>query len=107
VLFRAGIALSKKGKWRRVAGPALLTRHLRVSGALNCKSVSKRTGLWLEDRSIHIKPSEIVRGKRVGVDYAGKKWAAKPYNFRISEPRIKRIVRSFSCQGGGVIDARS
>lgn len=79
VLLRAGRAPDGKN----IIGPARLTKYLRVSGKFNGKSASRRTGLWFEDRGIKIKSSQIIRGKRIGVDYAGK-WAGKPYNFKIS-----------------------
>jgi len=78
VLLRAGRATDGK----IINGPARLAKYLKIDKRFNGKSASRRTGLWFEDRGIHIKPSQIIAGKRIGVDYAGK-WARKPYNFRI------------------------
>jgi DNA-3-methyladenine glycosylase len=92
---------------KKLGGPARLTKYLKIDGKLNGKPATKKTGLWFEDRGINprskrgtldlarmiskipragarvkVKPLQIVRCKRVGVDYAGK-WADKLYNFRI------------------------
>jgi DNA-3-methyladenine glycosylase len=66
-----------------INGPARLTKFLKIDKGLNDKAVSRDSGLWIEDRDVKIKPSQIKRGKRVGVDYAGT-WAKKSYNFCLS-----------------------
>jgi DNA-3-methyladenine glycosylase len=107
VLLRGGKSQSANGEWIDINGPARLTKYLKIDGKLNGKPANKKTGLWFEDRGINlrskqgalallrmineiprtgarvkIKPLQIVRSKRIGVDYAGK-WANKLYNFRI------------------------
>ncbi len=67
---------------KNINGPARLTKYLKVDKRFNNKSASRRTGLWIEDRGIKIKRSQINRRPRIGVDYAGK-WAKKPYNFSV------------------------
>lgn len=78
VLLRAGRTTDGKN----ITGPARLTKYLKINGKLNGKTANKKTGLWFEDRGVKIKPPQIVAGKRIGVDYAGK-WAKKLYNFKI------------------------
>lgn len=63
-----------------ISGPARLTKFLKIDKRLNGKSASQKNGLWIEDRGIKIKPRDIVRGKRIGVDYAGK-WRNKLWRF--------------------------
>ncbi|RJP45925.1 DNA-3-methyladenine glycosylase, partial [Candidatus Parcubacteria bacterium] len=63
-------------------GPARLTKHLKIDKRLNGKSAIRRSGLWIEDRGTKIKSSQVKRGKRIGVDYAGR-WAKKLYNFSL------------------------
>ncbi|MDP2668509.1 MAG: DNA-3-methyladenine glycosylase [bacterium] len=63
-------------------GPAKLTKFLKIDGRFNAKPASKKIKLWIEDRGIKIKSSQIRRLPRIGVDYAGK-WAKKPYRFCI------------------------
>lgn len=64
-------------------GPAKLTKFLKIDKKFNGKTAGKKTGLWFEDRGIKIRKSQILKTKRIGVDYAGKKWANKPYRFII------------------------
>ncbi|MEK7068174.1 MAG: DNA-3-methyladenine glycosylase, partial [Patescibacteria group bacterium] len=54
------------------AGPAKLTKFLHIDKSLNNISVfTKKYGLWVESGA-PVPPAQIVRAKRVGVDYAGK-----------------------------------
>lgn len=78
VLLRAGRAADGKD----VKGPARLAKYLKIDKRFNGKPASRRTGLWFEDRGIRTKQSQIVAGKRIGVEYAGE-WAKKLYNFSI------------------------
>ncbi|RJQ28563.1 DNA-3-methyladenine glycosylase [Candidatus Parcubacteria bacterium] len=65
-----------------IFGPARLTKYLKIDKRLNGKSANKNSGLWIEDRGVKIKPSQVRRGKRIGVDYAGE-WSKKLYNFSL------------------------
>ena len=65
-----------------INGPARFTKYLKIDKRLNGKPANRQSGLWIESRGVKIKPSQIKRGKRIGVDYAGA-WAKKPYNFVI------------------------
>jgi len=58
-----------------------------VSEALGIKTSHNETDLlgkeiWIEDRGLIVKPSDIVAGPRIGVDYAGAD-AKRPWRFRI------------------------
>lgn len=68
-----------------INGPARLTRKLKIDKGFNQKKAVPRTGLWIEDRGVHISPKKIKRGPRIGVAYAGEIWAKKPYRFWIEE----------------------
>jgi len=64
-------------------GPAKLTKALRIDKKLNGKKLGKKSGLWIESPS---QDAPAYRGKikhatRIGVAYAGKIWASKPYRF--------------------------
>lgn len=61
-------------------GPGRVCKYFKVDKRFNAKPANKKTGLWIEDRSIKIIPREIGRGKRVGVDYAGE-WKEKLWRF--------------------------
>lgn len=82
VLLRSGKWRIANGKWTEINGPARLTKFLKIDKRLNGKQSNRKAGLWLEDRRVKIKPAQVKRGPRVGVDYAGK-WAKKQYNFKL------------------------
>lgn len=72
-----------------ISGPARLTKRLQIDKSLNGKKLGKKSGLWIES-DLKIKNSKpaspagrlkIVRTPRIGVSYAGKIWANKPYRF--------------------------
>lgn len=65
-----------------VGGPGKLCRYLQIDKTLNREDLTKGTKLWLEDRSVKIKPSNIKRLPRVGIDYAGS-YKNKPWRFVI------------------------
>jgi DNA-3-methyladenine glycosylase len=77
-------------------GPARLTKGLEITGAFNRTSAAARDSLWIEDRGITPPREEVERTPRIGVDYAGPEWAAKPYRFvwnhveRLPRPRRSR-----------------
>lgn len=62
-------------------GPGKLCQALKIDKSLNNLDLADCT-LWLEDRGLKIKPSEVVAAKRIGVDYAGK-YKNKPWRFYI------------------------
>jgi len=60
-------------------GPARLTKALKIDKSFNGLPIyTKKHGIWIESRDTEIKPSQIKKTTRVGVDYAGrykdKKW---------------------------------
>lgn len=62
-------------------GPAKLTKALGVTGALNGRTLSRRTGLWVEPPKADDPRPKVAAGPRVGVSYAGPVWSRKPYRF--------------------------
>ncbi|MFN7088519.1 MAG: DNA-3-methyladenine glycosylase [Candidatus Paceibacteria bacterium] len=59
-------------------GPGKLCRTLKIDDSFNSVDLCKSKEIWLEDRGE--KPTKIKRGKRIGVDYAGK-WKDKLWRF--------------------------
>ncbi len=88
ILLRAGRTADN----RNIVGPARLTKYLKINGKFNGKTAGRNTGLWFEDRGVKIKPRDIIRGKRIGVDYAGA-WANKLYNFKFVKVKDKNAAR--------------
>ena len=68
---------------RFVAGPGNVTRHLKIGKKLDGADATVSKELWIEDRGVRIPARSVIRGPRVGVEYAGRHWAAKPWRFRI------------------------
>src|SRR4029453_17280111 len=60
-----------------IVGPARLTKALRINGDLNEKMANKETGVWLSEGPPRRK--QIIPSARIGVDYAGPLWSAKPF----------------------------
>ncbi len=68
-----------------IVGPARLTKALSIDKTLNTKPLSKRAGLWIEDRGVLVKPRDIERTPRVGINYAGE-YVHKPWRFVLKKP---------------------
>ncbi|MBI5413529.1 DNA-3-methyladenine glycosylase [Candidatus Peregrinibacteria bacterium] len=64
-----------------IHGPARLTNFLKIGKEFNGKSAEPANGLWFENRGVIIKPGQIKKTPRIGVDYAGRVWAQKPLRF--------------------------
>lgn len=73
-----------------VSGPARVAKFFKIDGKLNGKSANRETGLWVEDRVVKIKTSDVKRTPRIGVGYAGKVWGKKPYRFLYIPKNKKR-----------------
>lgn len=66
-------------------GPGRLTKRFRITKGLNKKASRKHTGLWIEDRRVRVASNRIKRTKRIGVEYAGREWANKPFRFVLKQ----------------------
>ncbi len=63
-------------------GPGRLTRRMKIDGTCNDRWLNRASGLWLEDDRAGAEPhARVQRLPRIGVDYAGPEWAAKPWRF--------------------------
>lgn len=63
-----------------VDGPGRVARALDVDGRLSGEDLAASKRLWIEDRGV--RPRRVITGPRVGIDYAGRYWAARPWRFR-------------------------
>lgn len=63
-------------------GPARLTKKLQIDKSFNNQHVDGNERLYFVDDGF--KP-RIRTDKRVGIDYAGEEWAAKPWRFCAAE----------------------
>jgi DNA-3-methyladenine glycosylase len=74
-------------------GPGLLCRALDIDRSLNGTDLTG-DALWLESPAQPLKRRpRIVRGPRIGVDYAGD-WAAKPWRFYERDSPYVSTVRA-------------
>ncbi len=87
VLIRAGLlfSYSRELENNKASGPGRLTKRLRITGKLNGEAIHPKNGLWVEDRGVRISPRKIIKAPRVGVDYSGPIWSAKPWRYRIKQ----------------------
>ncbi|MDD5570159.1 MAG: DNA-3-methyladenine glycosylase [Bacteroidales bacterium] len=80
-----GLILKRRNKTKIdnkiTTGPGTVCQALGI----NCKHSGETllsNKIWLEDRGLKINKKQIIAGKRIGVDYAGKDALLK-YNFKI------------------------
>ena len=64
-------------------GPGRVTKFFGIDKSFNEQSATKKTGLYIVDKGVVIKPKDIKKTARTGVDYAGPIWATKEYKFYI------------------------
>ncbi len=82
VLIRGGVAMNSK-KNIILDGPGKLTRFFGISRKYNGKPARVSSGLWFEDQGMHIQKKHIRSTPRIGIAYAGKRWAAKKWRYVI------------------------
>ncbi|MBI3527042.1 MAG: DNA-3-methyladenine glycosylase [Betaproteobacteria bacterium] len=82
VLIR-GILADPNGERKLLAGPGRVTKYLKIDKKLDGADVTDSKQIWLEDRGVRIPARSIKRGPRIGVDFAGPYWAARPWRFWI------------------------
>jgi DNA-3-methyladenine glycosylase len=77
-----------------VSGPGRLTRALGIDRRLNGAAAEPASGLHLEDRGLVVPKKWVRTTPRVGVDFAGPVWAAKPWRFLIEPARVAELTRA-------------
>lgn len=93
--YPAAILIRGAGEY---SGPARLTKALGVNGSHNRTPATAAEELWLENRGSEPPADAVTRAPRIGVDYAGPVWSAKPYRF-VWEERAnaaKKLIRRSS-----------
>lgn len=63
-------------------GPGKLTKHLQIDKSFYGEDLNSSNRLWVEDNLNHA-PFEILKSKRIGIDYAGDIWKNKLWRFCI------------------------
>jgi DNA-3-methyladenine glycosylase len=82
VLIRA-VILENGEEPELVIGPGRVTRRLQIDQQLTGTDVTRSKDLWLEDRGVRMPARRVLTGPRIGIDYAGAYWAARPWRFWI------------------------
>jgi len=72
-----------------IIGPGRLTKQLKIGRSLNGSLAEPLSGLHLEDYGIKVPRKLIVAGPRIGVQYSGPIWAAKPWRFRFDPGKLQ------------------
>lgn len=70
-------------------GPGKLCRYLKLNKSFYGEDLTKSKRIWLEDRGVKIKPSQIKTSARIGIDYAGPYWARRKWRFFIKDTNVK------------------
>ena len=70
-----------KGKKYLANGPGKVCSYLKLDKSFNCEDLTKSKRIWLENRGLRIKPSQIIATKRVGIDYARPYWSRRKWRF--------------------------
>jgi len=63
------------------SGPGKLCRYLKLDKSFYGEDLTKSKRIWLEDRGIEVKLSQIRATKRIGIDYAGPYWSKRKWRF--------------------------
>lgn len=69
-----------------LVGPGRVTKGLGIDRRFNAQPALPATGLWIERGARAPEDSAILATPRIGVDYAGVEWAAKPWRFVLQPP---------------------
>ena len=73
------------------SGPGRVTKALAIDRTLNgTRATNRSAGLWLEDRGGLVPARAVVASPRVGVEFAGPKWSAKPWRFTLDPRALSR-----------------
>ena len=85
VLIR-GVLTAGSAQRTLVSGPGRVTSYLCVDRRLDRIDATQSMRMWIEDRDVRVPVRRVMTGPRVGIDYAGAYWAARPWRFWIDLP---------------------
>lgn len=63
------------------SGPGKLCQYLKLDKSFYGEDLVSSKRIWLEDRKVKIKSSQIIATKRIGIDYAGPYWSQRKWRF--------------------------
>ncbi|MCD6528622.1 DNA-3-methyladenine glycosylase [bacterium] len=65
-------------------GPGKLCKWLKLDKSFYAEDLTKSKRLWIEEGE-KIKEDQIVRARRIGIDYAGLYWSRRKWRFYIKD----------------------
>ena len=71
-----------------IVGPARLTKALHIDKTFTGKPLGKKTGLWIEDKGMRVRPKDSIKTPRIGIPYAGI-YKDKPWRFVLKKMQKK------------------
>jgi len=70
-------------------GPGILCQALKLDKSFYGNDLcSKNSVLFVEDRGVKVKPSQIKKGPRIGIDYAGPYWSKRKWRFVLKITKV-------------------
>ncbi len=59
-------------------GPGRVTRALKIDKSYNGEDLTSSSRIWIEDSEV---TADYKTSERIGIDYAGEYWKARPWRF--------------------------
>ena len=84
--YPAGVLIRGAGD---LIGPARVTKFLAIDGTQNAQQLTRKLGLWIEDRGVKVLPCDVSRKPRVGIAYA-EEYVHKPWRFILKPTQKSR-----------------
>ena len=73
------------------SGPGRVTKALAIDRGLNgTRATDRAGGLWLEERGDRVPARAVLASPRIGVEFAGPVWSAKPWRFTLDPSALPR-----------------
>jgi len=82
--LRGGGYVVDEKNTKKANGPGKLCAYLKLDGSFYAEDATRSKRVWLEDAGITLPPGAIGKTPRIGIDYAGEKWAGKPWRFLVT-----------------------
>lgn len=89
VLIRA-VSIERGDGHELVVGPGRVTKAMGIDKRLDGADATESKALWIEDRGVRWSARHVRKGPRIGVDYAGPYWAARPWRFWIDGNTLRK-----------------
>lgn len=70
------------------AGPGVLTKAMGISRLHNGQWLTDPEAVWLMAGNRDVRSDDVIATPRIGIDYAGPIWAAKPWRFFLATSRF-------------------